>query len=84
MKLNYQKPMLKLQGYAASQSIASCYIQIGLTDSMCIINDPDSTTIMKDLAWSGFFGDGCEMQAAGMEPDDSICYHTNANATFTS
>lgn len=84
MKLTYQKPMMKLEAYAVAQAVPSCSIQISFTDSMCVINDPDSSTIMKDLAWSGFFGNGCQMSAAGMEEDDSICYHTNANATFTS
>lgn len=84
MKLKYQKPLLSVEAYAVSQSIASCSTKISLVDSACILDDDDATSQMKDLAYAGFFLDGCEITAIGMDGADSICYHTNANATFIS
>lgn len=84
MKLKYVKPMLAVEAYVLSQTIAACSTRISFTNSQCVLDDPDSTTQMKDLAFGGFFSDGCNMSAAGMDGADKICYHTNANAAFVS
>lgn len=85
MKKAYQKPMVIVEDYQLTQSIASCVTNIGLYSSECVKNDPDATNQMKDLAWSGFFMEGaCDDYPTGMDAYDSICYHTNANAAFTS
>ncbi|MBE6791735.1 MAG: hypothetical protein IKB08_04660 [Clostridia bacterium] len=84
MKLKYVTPVIAVEAYALSQTIAACATRISFTDSKCVISDPDSTEQMKDLAFGGVFSDGCSMPAYGMDGTDKICYHTNANATFTS
>lgn len=85
MKKQYEKPMLAVEYYMLSQSIAACATKIGFLDSACVKNDPDATSQMRDLAWSGYFVQGsCEEYPEGMDNYDSICYHTNANAAFNS
>ena len=86
MKRSYVKPMIAVEHYALSQTIASCFTKIGFLDSECVIKDPDATDQMKDLAWSGFFTDSnnCVDFPTGMDEFDSICYHTNAGAAFNS
>lgn len=85
MKIPYEKPMMAIERYELTQTIASCATKIGFLDSDCVKNDPDATNQMKDLAWSGFFTDGnCDAFAQDMDGFDSICYHTNASAAFSS
>lgn len=85
MKKKYTKPVIEIEHYELTQSIAACSTKINFLSSECVMKDPDSTDQMKDLAYSGFFtGGNCEVFAEGMDGFDKICYHTNANATFTS
>lgn len=85
MKKQYVKPMLAVEHYELTQAIAACATKISFTSSDCVKNDPDATDQMKNLAWSGWFMAGsCESYGEGMDQYDSICYHTNANAAFTS
>ena len=72
MKKVYEKPMLAVEYYQLTQTIAACETKISMLNSECVINDSDSTDIMKDLAWGGWFADA------------SNCYHTNASASFAS
>ena len=85
MKKKYVSPMVSLERYELTQTIAGCQTKIGFLDSECVIKDPDSTNKMKDLAYSDYFVEGsCENYPIGMDEYDSICYHTNANAAFNS
>lgn len=86
MKKEYVTPEIAIEHYEVTQAIASCATKIGFLSSECVKNDPDATTDMKDFAWSGFFTDegGCENSAIDMDEYDSICYHTNASAAFSS
>lgn len=86
MKKAYVKPTLVVELYQLTQSIAACETKIGFKSSECVINDTDGPTDqMKDLAYDGWFLSGyCDDSAEGMDGLDSICYHTNANAAFTS
>lgn len=86
MKKQYEKPMLAVEYYQLSQSIAACVTRINFATSDCVKNDEDSTDKMKEFAWAGYFisKPGCEQEATGMDQDDSICYHTSTNAAFTS
>ena len=85
MKKQYEKPTLAVEYYQLTQAIAACVTKIGFLDSDCVKHDTDATDHMKDLAWDGYFVQGhCSKYATGMDADDSICYHTNANAAFTS
>lgn len=84
MKKTYEKPMLAVEYYQLTQTIASCATKIGMLDSNCVKKDPDATPQMKDLAYSGFFIEKCDLSASGMDGLDGICYHTNANAAFSS
>ena len=86
MKKQYVKPMIAVEQYVLSQTIASCATKIGFENSECVIKDRDATNQMKDLAYSGFFTEqgNCSIYATGMSGDDKFCYHTNANAAFSS
>lgn len=85
MKKAYQTPEMAVELFELTQSIASCDTKIGLLDSECVINDNNSTDDMKDFAYIGWFLSGsCSESAEGMDGYDSICYHTNANAAFSS
>ena len=85
VKKQYEKPMLAVEYYQLSQSIAACETKIGFLNSECVIKDPDATKQMKHLAGIDFFVEGnCDAPPTGMDENDSICYHTNANAAFNS
>ncbi len=87
MKLKYEKPMIAVENYELSQSIAACDNRIGFTNSECVIKDPDATDHAKRLASTlGWFMEagGCGLWSEGADGSDGICYNTNANAMFTS
>lgn len=86
MKKEYVTPEIAIEHYEVTQAIASCATKIGFLSSECVKNDPDATNQMKNLAWSGFFTDAdhCDDYPQGMDEYDSICYHTNASAAFSS
>ena len=85
MKKKYIAPVIAVEHYELTQTIASCVTKIGLLDSECVIKDPDATDDMKDLAYENWFTSGVCLEAAvGMDEYDKICYHTNANAAFNS
>ena len=85
MKKQYIKPMIAVEYYELTQSIASCAIKIGFVSSDCVKKDPDATPHMKEMAWSEWFIEGhCVVPAVDMDPEDGLCYHTNANAAFNS
>lgn len=85
LKLKYEKPMLAVEYFELTQSIAACVTNIGFMSSDCVKNDPDATEQMQNLAWSGCFSNsGCDYYPEGMDVYDSICYHTNVNAAFSS
>lgn len=90
MKKQYEKPMLAVERYSLTQSIASCGgIKIGFTDANCIKKDDDATDAMRDwVDIGGFIGDTCDLDLTGSfeEGRDGslICYHTSANAAFNS
>ena len=83
MKKPYQKPLLAVEHYSLTQSIASCSgIKINFLDSECVIKDTDSTNMMLNWAYRGGFLD-CEIDMSGYQYD-GVCYHTSVNAAFTS
>lgn len=85
MRMPYEKPMIAIERYELTQTIASCATKVGFLNSECVLKDPDVTPQMKDLADIGFFVDGhCAIFADDMDRNDGICYHTNAGATFNS
>lgn len=84
MKKQYEKPTLAVEYYQLTQAIAACVTKIGFLDSACVKQDPDATNQMKNLAWEGYFMTGCDQVPTDMDQNDSICYHTNANAAFNS
>lgn len=87
MKRNYVTPVIAVEHYNLTQSIAACITKINIMTRDCVLNDSDATRGMQDLArdW-GYFMDttGCGELAFGMSDQDGTCYHTNANAAFTS
>ena len=85
MKKVYKKPWVVLERFEISQRLSSCSLSIGFNDVACVLNDDDSTFMMKDLALRGFFnGDACLKHPDGMEIDDGICYHISVNQAFSS
>lgn len=84
MKRNYVTPVIVMESFSVTQSIAACGIKINVLDENCVLNDSDSTQYMKDMAhYAGWFME-CEQMATGMDPTDGFCYNTSANATFNS
>jgi hypothetical protein len=86
MKKTYQKPMVAVEFYKLSQSIASCSIKINLLNNQCVVNDPDTPVEMRSLAYAypEYFSSDCYTHYHNIQSDDPMCYHTQANATFTS
>lgn len=86
MKKEYVTPEIAIEHYEVTQAIASCATKIGFLSSECVIKDPDATNQMKDFAYIGYFTDEdhCVNYFQGMDEFDSICYHTNASAAFSS
>ena len=87
MKLPYEKPMALVEHYQLSQSISACAIRIGFNNNGCVRQDPDTPPEMRALAMQNWFSygmGGCILHSTTGTTTDGICYHTNANATFTS
>lgn len=86
MKKIYTKPMLAVERYELTQTVATCNTyKIGLNSNTCVLNDPDSPDPMKNLAYIGFFLEGhCDIFSKNMSENDGICYHTSVNAAFNS
>lgn len=91
MKKTYTKPLLAVEHYELTQTIASCATKIGFLNSECVMKDPDAPDQMKDLANVGFFMQstasskpGCSTYGTGMDGYDGVCYHTSANTAFNS
>lgn len=85
MKRQYVAPALNIELYEITQSIAGCITKINALDSQCVLEDADSTDLMKSFAMEGWFTAGnCDFEAAGMDGFDLICYHTSVQAAFTS
>lgn len=85
MKMKYEKPLIAVEKYALTQTIASCSTKIGFEDSGCVLNDPDAPDGFRNLAGIGYFVDEvCSFVPNIKDERDNICYHTSANAMFTS
>lgn len=86
MKKHYEKPLVAIEYFELTQTIASCNIKIGFLDSACVRNDPDATSEMKNLAMQFYFTSGyCgKVPNFGTTPEDGVCYHTNLNSAFNS
>ena len=85
VKKNYEKPLVAIEHYMLTQSIASCNINIDFLDSRCVLEDPDSTNQMRNLAMMNYFTSGaCSFSVNNGDNGDGICYHTNVNAAFNS
>lgn len=92
MKLTYQKPLVAVERFELSQSIAACSIKIALSSNACVRRDVDTPDEMRSIAFSYpmYFAQGCD-QAGGYDViassdfnNDLLCYHTQTSATFTS
>lgn len=84
MKMPYEKPMMAIERYELTQSIATCELKIGFWDSQCIIKDPDAPLDLKDVAFEGYFvQDACGMYLSP-EQENSLCYHTSVTMAFNS
>jgi hypothetical protein len=89
MKMKYEKPMVAVDLYQLTQSIAGCSIKVNYVNSGCFMDSPNTTVDMKALASVGFFVDGaCLLTAvAGTTYDgaeNGVCYHTNVNGALLS
>ena len=91
MKRVYEKPMLAVEHFSLTQSIAGCpAIRIaGTGSSEDVLNDPSSTPTMKNLARAFYFlsTGGCRRSADNMTEgtgSDTICYHGPIRTAFLS
>lgn len=85
MKKQYEKPLIAVENYMLTQAIASCGTKISATNSQCVIDDPDAPDGFRNLASAfGYFSAGCLTQPSMDSVEDNICYHTSANAMFSS
>lgn len=91
MKKSYLPPRVIMESFDVRSQTDSCSaIQIGSTDSMCVIQDKDSTPGMVDFAfYGGFLGaetNGCTIPVPEIDPEtgDGLCYHTSVALAFTS
>lgn len=87
MKKAYEKPMVAIENFILSQAISACdNIKVNHGNAACVLQDPDSNTKkwMVTFAKQGYFIDGCDLNASGMDTEDGICYHTSIVSAFTS
>ena len=86
MKKKYEKPLIAVENYVLTQTIADCGVKIGFADSDCVIDDNDTPRGFRDLASIGYFtASGCRFELSSNEDGyDKICYHTQAAMLFTS
>lgn len=87
MKKHYEKPLVAIEYFELTQTIASCNIKIGFLDRLCVLQDPDTPGSMRDMAKNFYFtsgADGCMKSVVSGSTDDGICYHTSANSAFNS
>lgn len=87
MKRNYVTPMIAVEHYNLTQSIAACVTQFNALDSACVLNDSDGAGDMWDWATEGWFAPGhCESEWTAImdSNNDGICYHTSVNQAFVS
>lgn len=81
MKKKYEKPLVAVDHYKLSQSIAGCAYKVNNMDSACYLRDPDVPAVIKSFAASNWFtAEGnCVIQAKAGQTYDGICYHTQVN-----
>lgn len=85
MKMKYEKPLVAVEHYELTQTIAACAAKVGFLNSACVLDDPTATNEMKGLAQIGWFVEGyCDLFTVGGSTEDGLCYHTNANTAFNS
>lgn len=79
-----------MESIEPSEFSGSCTaIRINSTDTMCVLNDSDSTYGMLDFAVMGGFlkQPGCVIAVPEQDEDgngDGLCYHTSSALAFTS
>lgn len=82
MKRKYKKPVIMVENFILSESIASCGDTFG--------NNMDVDEFLKDVeGFTGYFAENNCRNAA--EPDKdytfegiTLCYHTSSNVVFSS
>lgn len=84
MKRNYVTPVIVMESYVLTQSIGACERRIGWRDRDCVKNDKDSTAKMLELWDMNVYITDCAFSIENMDEFDGACYHTSANAAFTS
>lgn len=87
MKMKYEKPMVAVDRYELSQSIAGCEnVKVNFTSSTCFLLDPDVPFKMKSLAMGNvwYADDTCGNMVVEGQEYDGFCYHTQANSVLTS
>ena len=86
MRKKYVAPVITVEHYELTQTIANCKTKIGFGDAKCVWQDSDSTPELKTVAQMYFTNSSLciDVPTTGQEIADGICYHTNANSAFTS
>ena len=78
--------MAAVEFYKLSQSIAACAIKISYLDNACVVKDSDSPIQMRSYALVEplSFTSVCVDNMLLTQDDDTLCYHTQVAACFTS
>ena len=86
MKIKYEKPQALVEFYKLSQSIASCDIHINYLSNNCVILDNDTPDLMRSYALDSpaYFSTDCNIICTNNPDYDTLCYHTQVSACFTS
>lgn len=88
MKRNYVTPVIVMETFNVTQSIAACGTKFNFLNRECVLKDSDATKNMMSFAYWGYFMenhcDNSYFEVGTGEQEDGFCYHTNANAAFNS
>lgn len=84
MKKPYVKPMMAIERYELTQSIANCHVIIGLKSSDCVLADDDASPKMKEAADLFAFMEGHCLAPVTEGNYDTVCYNTSVTEAFSS
>lgn len=84
MKKTYRSPVILVERFELTQNLANCAISINAQDIGCVINSPEATPEMKDLAIQGYFAMNCIRQPIAGAPYITFCYLTADGLAFGS
>ena len=86
MKKLYEKPMMAVEYYELTQAIASCGVNVGSVNELCVVASSNVPDGYKNFASAfGMFVTGyCRDDDWDVPENDGVCYHTATSMMFTS